>query len=401
MNAERRMSPGGLTPVVLYAMTLAAGLAAANVYYNQPMLGLIEADFPGSVLATYIPTATQLGFAAGLFFLLPLGDILNRRRLIITQFAVIAVASGLTALSPTPLLLALASILLGAGAAVAQQIVPYAAALASDAARGRTIGVVMAGLLTGILFSRTLSGFVGELAGWRSMFWLGVPLAIIGVVSMAATLPDHPPVSKMRYRAALASLAHYWRQHPALRIAAFVQAGLFGAFTAFWSILALYLATPQFGLGADVAGLFGIVGVAGILAAPLAGRLADRRGPHLVVIVGAMLALAAWLLFGLTASLIALVVGVVILDLGIQGALVSNQHIIYALDPAARSRINTLFMTVMFLGGALGSSLAAFAWGRGSWPMVSLTGIALAGVAVLVKLHALRSGRRSASGLHE
>lgn len=394
MNAENRAA-GGLTTPVLYAMALAAGLAAANVYYNQPMLGLIEADFPDSVLATFIPTATQLGFAFGLFFLLPLGDILNRRRVIVVQFAMVALASGLTALSPTPLTLSLASLLLGAGAAVAQQIVPYAAVLASDETRGRTIGIVMAGLLTGILLSRTLSGFVGDIAGWRAMFYLGVPLALVGTLSMAIALPDHKPQSTMGYLAAIRSLAHYWRTHPQLRISAFVQAGLFGAFTAFWSMLALYLATPRFGLGSDAAGLFGIVGVAGIFAAPLAGRIADRRGPHLVVLLGAVFALLAWLIFGFSATLTGLIIGVLILDLGIQGALVSNQHIIYALDPAARSRLNTLFMTVMFIGGAIGSSLGAIAWRHDGWPLVSATGIVLSLFALGMKLLGNRAANRA------
>ncbi|MBT9369854.1 MFS transporter [Rhizobium sp. CSW-27] len=375
----------GLGTVSLLAMATATGIAVANVYYNQPMLGLIEADFPGEPATGLIPTATQLGYALGLFFLLPLGDLVHRRRLIIGQFLLLAVALALAALAPSGLTLAIASFVVGAGATVAQQIVPFAATLASPERRGSTIGTVMAGVLSGILFSRTLSGFVGAHAGWRDMFWIGVPLALAAAVLMAMTLPHHRPASRMRYDTALRSLAHLWKREPALRTAALMQAALFASFSAFWTVLALYLATPRFHLGPDVAGLFGIVGAAGIFAAPLAGRIADRRGPHLVVWLGALLALAAWMIFGLWASLGALVIGVIILDLGIQSALISNQHIVYALDPDARSRLNTIFMTAMFLGGAAGAALATFVWSQAGWTGVSLLGALLALLALGIR----------------
>ena len=182
----------------------------------------------------------------------------------------------------------------------------------------------------------------------------------------------------MRYGEALRSLARLWAREPELRTAALVQAALFGAFNTFWTILALYLATPKYRLGADIAGLFGIVGLAGILAAPLAGRMADRRGPHFVVAAGTILTVLAWAVFGLWTSIAGLIVGVIVLDLGIQGAMVSNQHIIYALDPEARSRINTVYMTSMFLGGAAGSALAAMAWKLAGWHAVSILGGVLA-----------------------
>lgn len=376
------------TPALL-AMAVASGIAVANIYYNQPMLGLIQNDFPHQAASSLIPTATQLGYALGLFFLLPLGDIVHRRKIIIGQFIVLAVAITLAALAPSAWALTFASFGVGASATVAQQIVPFAASLASPEKRGSTIGTVMAGVLSGILFSRTLSGFVGAHAGWREMFWLGVPLALLGAVLMAATLPHHRPVSRMAYRSAIRSLAHLWKREPALRISALMQACLFGSFTAFWTILALYLATPRFNLGSDIAGLFGIVGAAGIFAAPLAGRIADRRGPKFVVWIGALLALVAWVIFGLWASLVGLVIGVIILDFGIQSALISNQHIIYALDPEARSRLNTVFMTAMFLGGAAGAALATSIWAMAGWHGVSVlgAGLSLLAVAILTAGH--------------
>ncbi len=376
----------GIGQIGLLAMAAASGIAVANIYYNQPMLGIIEADFPGQSATGLIPTATQLGYALGLFLLLPLGDLVHRRRLIIGQFLILAVALALAAIAPTAWTMVAASLVVGASATVAQQIVPFAASLASPEKRGATIGTVMAGVLSGILFSRTLSGFVGEHAGWRAMFWIGVPMALVAATMMFAALPNHRPTSRMRYHTAIRSLAHLWKQHPALRTATFVQAALFASFTSFWTILALYLQSPRFGLGADVAGLFGIVGAVGVFAAPVAGRIADKRGPHFVVWLGALLTLVAWIVFGVWWSIAALIIGVIVLDFGIQSALVSNQHVIYALDPEARSRLNTIFMTGMFLGGAAGSALATLAWGYGAWPAVTVLGGLLAIVSLGVRL---------------
>lgn len=378
-------APAALGRPLTFAMAAAAGIAVANIYYNQPMLGLIGQEMSHSPLTALIPTATQLGYALGLFLLVPLGDLLDRRRLIVTQFTLLGLAAAAAALAPDAALLVVASLLLGAGATVAQQIVPFAAALAAPQERGRIIGTVMGGLLTGILFSRTLAGFVGTHGGWRQMFWLGLPLALAAAGTMAALLPSAKPAAGMGYVPALKSLAQLWRRHAALRTATLVQAGLFASFSAFWTILALHLQEPAFGLGADAAGLFGVVGVVGVAAAPLAGRLADRRGPALVIGLGAAATLASWLLFGLWGSVAGLVIGVLLLDFGVQSALVSNQHVIYALDPAARSRLNTVFMTGMFLGGALGSAAASAAWSAGGWTAVSILGAAFAGLALLVR----------------
>lgn len=379
--ADAAIGKGGLL-----SMALAAGLAVANIYYNQPMLGLIEAEFGHAAAAGIVPTATQLGYALGLFLLLPLGDLVDRRRLIIVQFVILAASLVLAAMAPSALLLVGASLIVGASATVAQQIVPLAAALAAPEKRGATIGLVMAGVLSGILLSRTLSGFVGEYAGWREMFWIGVPLALFGAGLMFATLPHRRATSLLSYPQAMRSLVGLWKRHPTLRMATFVQAMLFASFTAFWTVLALYLQGPAFRLGADIAGLFGLVGAIGIVAAPLAGSIADRRGPHFVVWAGAILTVLAWLVFGLWASIAALVIGVIILDFGIQSALVSNQHLIFALDANARSRLNTIFMTGMFLGGSLGSAGSAFAWAHGGWPAVSALGVAFGIIAILARI---------------
>lgn len=368
----------GLSRGTLYAMALASGLGVANIYYNQPMLGVMSREMSDPRVGSLIPTLTQLGYAGGLLFLLPLGDMLERRRLIVTQFLVLALALCLAALAPGLTALALASVLVGAAATVAQQIVPYAAILAPPHQRGAAIGTVMSGLLTGILLSRTLAGMVSGVAGWRAMFWLAVPITVLSAILMQRTLPRHPPTGQLAYRPLMVSLYHLWRREPVLRRSAVTQALLFGSFSVFWTLLALRLEQPPLHLGAAAAGLFGIVGAVGVGMAPVAGRIADRRGPAPVITLGVLATLLSWLVLGCCPGLTGLVLGVILLDFGVQIAMVSHQHRVYGLHPAYKSRLNTLYMTTMFLGGAAGSALAALVWRQAAWHGAAILGGALA-----------------------
>lgn len=381
---------GIISPSLIFSMAAACGIAVSNIYYNQPMMVVISASFPNQFGPALVPTVTQLGYATGLLLLVPLGDLFERRTLIVAQFMMLALASLLAAVAPTGWALLAASLLLGIGATAAQQIVPVAASLASPARRGAVVGSVMSGLLSGILLSRTLAGLVAAYAGWRAMFLLGVPLALLGAFMMARMLPKAtaPQQTTLRYPALMASMVHLWREEPQLRQATLTQAALFASFSAFWTILALYLDHSVYHLGSSIAGLFGIVGAVGVFAAPAAGRLADRLGGRPVIILGVALTLSAWLLFIGWTSLIGLTLGVVLLDLGVQSALIANQHVIYGLREEAKGRVNTLFMGGMFLGGTLGSMGAMMAWEKSGWLGVGYFAIGLtllAGISMVAK----------------
>lgn len=372
-----------LSPRLTLAMAAAAGLAVANIYYCQPMLGIIGRTFPASSATAMLPTATQFGYALGLILVVPLGDLLERRKLIVWQFALLGVALALAALSPSVATLIAASFLIGLTATVAQHIVPFAATLAGPERRGAVVGTVMAGLLGGILLSRTISGFVAAHLGWRPMFWLATPTALLGGGLMGLILPSYQPRTELSYGALLRSMKELWRELPSLRRAAWIQGLMFASFTGFWSVLALHLESPQYKLGADIAGLFGVLGAVGILAAPIAGRIADRHGPRMVMGISLSIGVLSWLVFWLWSSLAGLIVGVTLLDFGIQSTLIANQHTVFALRPEARARINTLFMGGMFMGGSLGSALATFAWKHGGWSNVALLGLLFTSAATL------------------
>lgn len=389
-----------LAPVPVLLLTTAAGLVVANLYYNQPLLAAVARDF-GVPAARVAPAATltQVGYALGLFAVVPLADVTERRRLLVLLVLASGAALAGAALAGGPAALAAASLVVGVLSVAPQVIVPLAAGLAAPAERGRVVGTVMSGLLIGILLGRVVSGAVGARFGWRAVFWgaAAVMVALAGV--LRARLPASRPDTALSYRALLASLPAVARRYPALREAALFGGFAFASFSAFWTTLAFHLAAPPLGLGSAAAGGFGLVGVVGALAASVVGRRTDRGDPRRATGLGLAITLVAWGVLGIWGtSLAGLVAGVILLDLGVQAAHVSNQARIFALDEATRGRINAVYMVVYFTGGALGSAAAALAWARAGWPGVVMVGAGctVAALAVFARPLASRTARQRA-----
>ncbi|GAB3300701.1 MFS transporter [Hymenobacter humi] len=379
-------APQLLDNALVWLMAVTCGLVVANIYYNQPLLAAIGRTFRLSdSSASLIATATQIGYTLGMLLVVPLGDKLERKRMMLLMLLGAALCMGLAAWAPSFSVLAGASVLLGIFSAVPQLLVPMAAHLAPEASRGRIVGRVMSGLLIGILLSRTVSGYVGLHLGWRAMFEIGAGLMVLLAALLAWKLPTDQPTFSGSYGSLMKSLLTLTREQRPLRRAALVGASLFAAFSVFWTMLAFYLEGPAFGYGSDVAGFFGLIGAFGALAAPLAGKTADTKGPDYTIALGIVLALVAYAILGFGGLYVAgLVIGVILLDVGVQATHISNQSMIFSLVPEARSRLNTVYMTAYFTGGSLGSILGGLAWVHGGWPGVCLVGGALTAVALLV-----------------
>ena len=376
-----------------WVMAITSGAAAANLYYNQPLLVAIAENLHTPAHATgLLPMLTQIGYAVGIFLLVPLGDLLERRNLILTMLGATVIALGAAAASPNITWLMIASLAIGVTTIVAQLIVPFAAQLAKPHERGRVVGKVMSGLLIGILLARTVSGFVGATLGWRAMYWLASGLMILLAVALFRVLPQSQPALRVSYPRLMGSLLQLIRQQPLLREASLAGAMSFGAFSAFWSTLVFLLAQPPYHYGSDVAGLFGLVGVVGAAAAPLVGRLADKGSPKRTVGLGLLATTLAFLVFWVFGHQIGgLIVGVILLDLGVQTTMVSNQSRIYSLPSEFHSRLNAIYITFYFVGGALGSFLGAYGWSHWQWHGVCAVAMVLLGVAFTTLLKRDRS----------
>ncbi|MDO7885860.1 MFS transporter [Hymenobacter cheonanensis] len=375
-----------LDNALVWLMALTCGLVVANIYYNQPLLAAIGRTFHvRDSQASLIATATQVGYTLGMLLIVPLGDMLERKRLMLWMLLGAAVCLGGAALAPTFALLAGASVLIGICSAVPQLLLPMAAHLAPEADRGRIVGRIMSGLLIGILLSRTASGYVGAHLGWRVVFEGAAALMLALAALLAWRLPQDRPTFTGTYASLMQSLGTLVRELPPLRRSALVGASIFAAFSVFWTTLAFYLESPAYHYGSDVAGFFGLIGAVGALAAPLAGSLADKRGPRYAITAGIGLALASFVLLGLAGGWLAgLVIGVILLDVGVQSAHISNQTLVFSLRPEARSRLNTVYMTGYFTGGSLGSVMGGLAWTHFGWPGVCAVGGAFVALALAV-----------------
>ena len=365
-------------------LAAACGAAVANNYYAQPLLHTIAATFGVSeATAGLLVTAGQAGYAVGLALLVPLGDLLERRRLIARMLVLTAVAQMLAAAAPTFAVLASALALAGVTSVVAQIIVPMAASLATDNERGQVVGKVMSGLIIGILLARTISGLIASVAGWRPVYVMAAAAMLLLAAVLYRALPEVEPSERISYRALLRSVLDLVREEPVLRQRMGLGAASLGCFSILWTPIAFLLSGPPYHYGTALIGLFGLAGLAGAAAAPAAGRLADRGRGRYATLGSIVILLGSWSLLDLGAhSLAALIAGTIALDLGVQALHISNQSDIYALRPQARSRLNTAYMVAYFLGGAVMSAAASLVYSAAGWNGICALGALTAAAAL-------------------
>ncbi|MCI3276930.1 MFS transporter [Streptomyces cylindrosporus] len=366
-------------------LAVASGMTVANLYYAQPLLSSLRDVFHiTTATAGLLITLTQVGYVIGMLFLVPLGDRLEKRSLItalLTVTTVALVAAGLATGFP---MLLVASLISGGTSVVAQILVPFAASLAPDHARGRIVGRVMSGLLTGILLSRTLSSLVSDVAGWRVVYLGSAVLMALLAVALRFALPKQAPTTTVPYHQVLRSTVTLVRTHPALLRRGLYQAAMFGAFSAFWTTVSYVLTGPSFHYSPVGVGLFALVGAAGAGIAPLAGHWADRKLTRPMTGLAFAVAAAAFAVAGFAQhSIVALALAAILIDTAVQTTLILGQHTIYQLDAGARARLNSAFIATFFLGGALGSQFGSIAYRAGGWTAVSFLGAALPLLALL------------------
>jgi predicted MFS family arabinose efflux permease len=377
--------PGWLT----FLLAAACGLTVANMYYAQPLAGPISAALglsPGA--AGLVVTLTQIGYGVGLLLIVPLGDLIENRRLICAVICVGALALLGAALSTYLLAFLVASLCIGFGSVAVQILVPYAAHLAPEAARGRVVGNVTTGLMLGLMLARPIASYLTALSSWRTVFFLSAAVMVILAAVLSQALPRRAPVPRLRYGALLASMLHLALTTPVLKRRAIYQAFLFGAFSLFWTVTPLLLASPDFGLSQRGIALFALASVAGAIAAPIAGRVADRGWSRGATAVAMLAVASAFLMTHIVRAnsplaLMFLVLAGIVLDFGVQGNVVLGYRAIFAMAPEHRSRLNGLYMATFFAAGAVGSALGGWAFAQGGWALASWIGFALPVAALL------------------
>ncbi|WP_322922274.1 MFS transporter [Paenibacillus campi] len=384
-STDQHTMPGWL----MIFLAIACGIIVANLYYAQPLVGLIRTDIGLSAEAAgLIVTLAQIGYAAGLLFIVPLGDIVENRRLVFVLLLFTALALIMAAWAGQATVFLAASMLIGLGSVAAQILVPYASHLAPEPSRGRVVGNIMSGLLLGIMLARPVSSLIAAHLGWRAVFVISAVLVTLLALVLIRALPSNRPAARHRYPYLIASMAQLVRHTPVLRRRALYHAAIFGTFSLFWTTVPLLLAGPVFHFSQTGIAIFALVGVAGAAAAPIAGRLADRGWirpgtaiAFAIVIVSMLLPLLAR--DGSMISVLLLVLAAILLDLGVSANLVLGQRAIFSLGAEVRSRLNGLYMATFFLGGALGSSVGTWAFETGGWTAAVGIGIALPVVAFM------------------
>jgi predicted MFS family arabinose efflux permease len=393
--ASIRGSRSNEAPIPFWMTTLlaaACGLLAANVYYSQPIAGPIALSLGLSPAATgLVVTLTQIGFGAGLLLVVPLADLVENRRLVVILTGVAAVALYSAGLSNRPQLYLVFALLIGLASVAVQILVPYAAHLSAEAARGRVVGNVMSGLMIGILLARPASSFVTQVASWHMVFYVSASCMIVLAATLALALPKRTPVANVSYAALVKSMGYLALRTPVLQRRALYQAFLFGAFSLFWTTVPLLLGGSAFHMSQHGIALFALAGGAGAVAAPIAGRWADKGLTRPATAFGMLAVAAAFLVnrfadAGTNLSLALLVGAAILLDFGMTANLTLGQRAIFALGAEYRSRLNGLYMSTFFVGGALGSPLGGWAYATGGWTLTSWVGFALPVAALLAFL---------------
>lgn len=376
----------GLSPALILLMSVATGLAVASNYYAQPLLDTIARAFNLSASsAGFIVTAAQLGYAAGLLFLVPLGDMFERRMLIVSMTLLAAGGMLITASSQSLTMMIIGTALTGLFSVVAQILVPLAATLASPEKRGKVVGTIMSGLLLGILLARTVAGLLASLGGWRTVYWVASVLMVVMALALWRGLPKVKQENHLNYPQLLASVFSLFTKDKLLRTRALLGCFTFANFSILWTSMAFLLAAPPFNYSEGVIGLFGLAGAAGALGARPAGGLADKGKSHMTTTAGLVLLLLSWaaIWYG-HVSVLALIVGILVLDLTVQGVHITNQTVIYRVKPEARNRLTAGYMTSYFIGGAAGSLISASAWQHAGWTGVCAIGAIMAILNLLV-----------------
>lgn len=379
-------STQGLSPALILLMSVATGLAVASNYYAQPLLETIARNFSLSASsAGFIVTAAQLGYAVGLLFLVPLGDMFERRAMIVSMTLLAAGGMLITASSQSLAMMILGTALTGLFSVVAQILVPLAATLASPEKRGKVVGTIMSGLLLGILLARTVAGLLAGIGGWRTVYWVASVLMVVMALALWRGLPKVKSETHLNYPQLLGSVFSLFTHDKLLRTRALLGCFTFANFSILWTSMAFLLAAPPFNYSEGMIGLFGLAGAAGALGARPAGGLADKGKSHLTTTVGLVMLLLSWaaIWYG-HVSVLALIVGILVLDLTVQGVHITNQTVIYRVKPDARNRLTAGYMTSYFIGGAAGSLISASAWQHAGWTGVCAVGTVMALVNLLI-----------------
>ncbi|AUY40303.1 MULTISPECIES: MFS transporter [Leclercia] len=379
-------STQGLSPALILLMSVATGLAVASNYYAQPLLETIARNFSLSASsAGFIVTAAQLGYAVGLLFLVPLGDMFERRAMIVSMTLLAAGGMLITASSQSLAMMIFGTALTGLFSVVAQILVPLAATLASPEKRGKVVGTIMSGLLLGILLARTVAGLLAGIGGWRTVYWVASVLMVVMALALWRGLPKVKSETHLNYPQLLGSVFSLFTHDKLLRTRALLGCFTFANFSILWTSMAFLLAAPPFNYSEGMIGLFGLAGAAGALGARPAGGLADKGKSHITTTASLVLLLLSWaaIWYG-HVSVLALIVGILVLDLTVQGVHITNQTVIYRVKPEARNRLTAGYMTSYFIGGAAGSLISASAWQHAGWAGVCAVGAVMAILNLLV-----------------